>query len=74
MYPGCDLWLRRSHPEYRCAFVNWKDRATAELAAQAWANGLEIDGETVSIRWGRSKGASGAKGAKAGPSSVSVSA
>ncbi|KAI0672996.1 pre-mRNA-splicing factor SLT11 [Trametes maxima] len=48
----------------RCAFVNWVDRATAELAAQAWANGLEIDEVTVGIRWGRSKGASGAKGGK----------
>nr|VWP00799.1 BcRAC, Rac-like GTPase [Ganoderma boninense] len=58
----------------RCAFVNWKDRATAELAAQAWANGLEIDGETINVRWGRSKGASGAKAPKAGPSSVLVPA
>ncbi|KAI0332146.1 pre-mRNA-splicing factor SLT11 [Cubamyces sp. BRFM 1775] len=55
----------------RCAFVNWKDRATAELAAQAWANGLEIDGETVSIRWGRSKSASGSK--KPATSSVASS-
>ncbi|KAI0748354.1 hypothetical protein C8Q80DRAFT_1171432 [Daedaleopsis nitida] len=58
----------------RCAFVNWKDRATAEIAAQAWANGLEIDGETVNVRWGRSKGASGLKPAKAGPSSTPVAA
>ena len=59
----------------RCAFVNWRDRATAELAAQAWANGLEIDGETVGVRWGRSKGASGGKPTKnAGPSSVPVPA
>ena len=57
----------------RCAFVNWKDRATAEVAAQAWANGLEIDGETVNVRWGRSKGASAPKpNANAGPSSVPV--
>ena len=57
----------------RCAFVNWKDRATAEVAAQAWANGLEIDGETVNVRWGRSKGASASKpNANAGPSSVAV--
>ncbi|KAF8643757.1 hypothetical protein AX16_008776 [Volvariella volvacea WC 439] len=39
----------------RCAFVNFKDRATAELAAQAWANGLEIDEERITIKWGRSK-------------------
>ncbi|KAI0362372.1 pre-mRNA-splicing factor SLT11 [Trametes cingulata] len=60
----------------RCAFVNWKDRATAELAAQAWANGLEIDGETVGVRWGRSKGASGSKAGKppaASSSSIPVS-
>ena len=57
----------------RCAFINWKDRATAEIAAQAWANGLEIDGETVNVRWGRSKGVSGSKSAKAGPSSLVVS-
>ena len=56
----------------RCAFVNWRDRATAELAAQAWANGLEIDGETINVRWGRSKGAAGAKASKAGPSAIPV--
>lgn len=27
----------------------------AETAAQAWANGLEIDGETIAVKWGRSK-------------------
>ncbi|OSX65340.1 hypothetical protein POSPLADRAFT_1044728 [Postia placenta MAD-698-R-SB12] len=40
----------------RCAFVNFKDRQSAELAAQAWANGLDMDGETVNVKWGRSKG------------------
>jgi len=39
----------------RCAFVNFKDRATAEGAAQAWANGLDVDGERVSVKWGRSR-------------------
>ncbi|PPQ77507.1 hypothetical protein CVT25_011304 [Psilocybe cyanescens] len=39
----------------RCAFVNFKERAVAETAAQAWANGLEIDGERVAVKWGRSK-------------------
>jgi len=39
----------------RCAFVNFRDRASAELAAQAWANGLEVDGEIVSVKWGRSR-------------------
>ena len=27
----------------------------AEIAAQAWANGLEIDGERVPVKWGRSR-------------------
>ncbi len=27
----------------------------AETAAQAWANGIEIDGERVSVKWGRSR-------------------
>ncbi len=39
----------------RCAFVNFKDRSIAETAAQAWANGLEIDNERVAVKWGRSK-------------------
>ena len=37
----------------RCAFVNFKDRAAAEGAAQAWANGLDILGDRISVRWGR---------------------
>lgn len=39
----------------RCAFVNFKDRATAELAALAWASGLDVEGEIVGVRWGRSR-------------------
>jgi len=39
----------------RCAFVNFKDRASAETAAQAWANGLDMDDQRVAIKWGRSK-------------------
>jgi len=39
----------------RCAFVNFKDRPTAERAAQAWANGLDVDGERVVVKWGRSR-------------------
>ncbi|GJJ12599.1 hypothetical protein Clacol_006842 [Clathrus columnatus] len=39
----------------RCAFVNFKDRDSAEQAALAWAAGLDIEGEKVGIRWGRSK-------------------
>jgi hypothetical protein len=46
----------------RCAFVNFKDRMSAELAAQAWANGLDIDGEVVNVKWGRSRPATGTKG------------
>jgi pre-mRNA-splicing factor RBM22/SLT11 len=40
---------------HRCAFVNFKDRVSAERAAEAWANGLDMDGERLGIRWGRSK-------------------
>ncbi|KIJ41278.1 hypothetical protein M422DRAFT_229735 [Sphaerobolus stellatus SS14] len=39
----------------RCAFVNFKDRASAETAAQAWAAGLDVEGQRISIRWGRSR-------------------
>ncbi|KAF8201527.1 hypothetical protein BJ912DRAFT_945592 [Pholiota molesta] len=39
----------------RCAFINFKERAVAETAAQAWANGLEIEGERVAVKWGRSR-------------------
>ncbi|KII88348.1 hypothetical protein PLICRDRAFT_41515 [Plicaturopsis crispa FD-325 SS-3] len=39
----------------RCAFVNFKDRATAEGAAEAWANGLDVDGVRVGVKWGRSR-------------------
>ncbi|TFK55092.1 hypothetical protein OE88DRAFT_1674668 [Heliocybe sulcata] len=53
----------------RCAFVNFKDRPSAELAAQAWAHGLDIEGERVSVRWGRSK-TGGARGSKASPAAV----
>ncbi|KAL0581566.1 Pre-mRNA-splicing factor slt11 [Marasmius crinis-equi] len=39
----------------RCAFVNFKDRETAEQAAEAWANGLDIDGQRAAVKWGRSR-------------------
>ncbi|KAI0256942.1 pre-mRNA-splicing factor SLT11 [Lactifluus subvellereus] len=39
----------------RCAFVNFKDRVSAERAAEAWSNGLDMDGERLGVRWGRSK-------------------
>jgi len=35
--------------------VNFKDRETAETAAEAWANGFEIDEEVVNVKWGRSR-------------------
>ncbi|KAF7973414.1 hypothetical protein HWV62_15217 [Athelia sp. TMB] len=41
----------------RCAFVNFRERAAAETAAQAWANGLELDGARVTVKWGRSRAA-----------------
>lgn len=40
---------------FRCAFINFKDRTSAERAAEAWANGLDMDGERLAVRWGRSK-------------------
>jgi pre-mRNA-splicing factor RBM22/SLT11 len=43
------------HFTSRCAFVNFKDRESAERAAEAWANGLDLDGERVDVRWGRSR-------------------
>ncbi|KAJ3568642.1 hypothetical protein NP233_g5583 [Leucocoprinus birnbaumii] len=54
----------------RCAFVNFKDRASAEHAALAWANGLEIDGETASVKWGRSRPKTTAASASASPAPV----
>jgi pre-mRNA-splicing factor RBM22/SLT11 len=39
----------------RCAFANFRDRETAELAAVSWAKGLEIDGVKVGVKWGRSR-------------------
>ena len=35
--------------------MNFKDRETAETAAEAWANGFEIDEEMVNVKWGRSR-------------------
>lgn len=54
----------------RCAFVNFKERAKAETAAHAWANGFEIDGEVVTVKWGRSRPK---QPPAAGPSGVAAS-
>jgi len=56
----------------RCAFVNFKDRASAELAALAWASGLDIEGERVSVQWGRSRPKPGSSAASATSSSAAV--
>ncbi|KAH7912230.1 hypothetical protein BJ138DRAFT_1084039 [Hygrophoropsis aurantiaca] len=45
----------------RCAFINFKDRSSAERAAEAWANGLDMSGERVLVKWGRSRNTNAAK-------------
>ncbi|KAF8637386.1 hypothetical protein AX17_002883 [Amanita inopinata Kibby_2008] len=58
----------------RCAFVNFTERSAAETAAQAWANGLDIDDEYVTIRWGRGRAAkNGAKELGTAAPTVAVS-
>ncbi|KAH9843080.1 pre-mRNA-splicing factor SLT11 [Rhodofomes roseus] len=57
----------------RCAFINFKDRASAEVAAQAWANGFELDGTSATVKWGRSKGTTASK-PKATSSTAEVAA
>lgn len=56
----------------RCAFVNFKDRNSAERAAEAWANGLDMDDERVLVKWGRSKGSAKPPAPTVGPSAVAV--
>ena len=56
----------------RCAFVNFVNRAAAERAAEVWANGLEIDGERVSVKWGRSRPKSGTSSTMTAPAPVTV--
>jgi len=46
----------------RCAFVNFQDRASAETAAETWANGLEIDEQVINVKWGRSRSKQGNSG------------
>ncbi|KAG8700896.1 Pre-mRNA-splicing factor slt11 [Ceratobasidium sp. 394] len=57
----------------RCAFVNFRERKDAEQAAEAWANGVEVDGTKVDVKWGRSRGAA-AGAANSGGASGSGSA
>ncbi len=52
--------------------MNFTDRESAEKAAQAWANGFEVDGETVGVKWGRSRAA--AKSKTANPAATVVAA
>ncbi|KAK0463991.1 uncharacterized protein EV420DRAFT_1521044, partial [Desarmillaria tabescens] len=47
--------LKPHDDETIVAFINFKERSIAERAVEAWANGLEIDGERIAIKWGRSK-------------------
>jgi len=56
----------------RCAFVNFKDRASAEMAAHAWAAGFEIDEQPVTVKWGRSKNSSSASSTVATSSTAAV--
>jgi pre-mRNA-splicing factor RBM22/SLT11 len=39
----------------RCAFVNFKSRAAAERAAEAWAAGLDMEGQVVGVKWRKSR-------------------
>jgi hypothetical protein len=39
----------------RCAFANFKSRAAAERAAEAWAAGLDMDGQVVGVKWRKSR-------------------
>jgi len=56
----------------RCAFVNFQDRPSAETAAEAWANGLEIDEQVIKVKWGRSRAKQGNSGSGTPPSTVVV--
>jgi len=39
----------------QCAFVNFKQRSIAETAAHAWAHGIDIDGQRITVKWGRAR-------------------
>jgi len=56
----------------RCAFINFKDRPSAERAAETWANGLDIEGERVGVKWGRSRNVNAPAGKEVGGSSATV--
>jgi pre-mRNA-splicing factor RBM22/SLT11 len=60
----------KAKAHFRCAFVNFKDRDSAERAAEAWANGLDMDDERVLVKWGRSKGSAKSAAPTVGPSAV----
>ena len=74
---GINVYLCRSaiYPYFhriRCAFINFKDRPSAERAAEAWANGLDIEDQRVGVKWGRSRNASATAGKGVGESSATV--
>ncbi|KAH7102385.1 pre-mRNA-splicing factor SLT11 [Auriculariales sp. MPI-PUGE-AT-0066] len=48
----------------RCAFVNFTSRISAERAAEAWANGLDVEGTRLGVRWGKPKKAAPPKPAE----------
>lgn len=52
---GLLILLRDTNSHLRCAFVNFKQRSKAELAAQAWSNGLDMDGQRIAVKWGRGR-------------------
>jgi len=69
-----NVYLCRSaiYHRIRCAFINFKDRPSAERAAEAWANGLDIEDQRVGVKWGRSRNASATAGKSVGESSATV--
>lgn len=42
-------------PASRCAFINFRTRMAAELAAQRCAVSVELGGSEVKVQWGRSR-------------------
>ena len=56
----------------RCAFVNFKDRTSAERAAEVWALGLDVNGHRAGVKWGRGKAAKGSASSNAAPPAAEV--